>query len=325
MSLALKRPITDEERLAYERDGVVCLRGVASDPFVHMLRVAIDEAVQTVGTSAAGYDLTRIREAIDAADLQGLMADSGGQYNVVGLAAAVMQSKSRLLVDENVAARPDRGRFVLDTGVAARIRGFRQFTLSGPGPEIAAALTGSAKINFYDDQIFVKEPGTRERTAYHQDGPYFHLEGDQVCTQWVPVDVVPKEVSLRYVRGSHRWGKTFKPNVFIAQMEFPGSEGETLPDIEADEASYDIISFDVEPGDIVVHHQLTIHGAPGNPHNRMRRAAGVRYCGEDVRYRHRAFAPQQLHHKHSLRDGDLLDCDQFPVVWPPARLGNVAA
>lgn len=325
MSLGLKRAVTPEEIDTYKRDGVVCLKDIVSDDFVAMLRDAIDEAVRTLTHSAAGYDLTRIREAIDAVDLQSLMRDSGGQYNVVGLAAAVIQSKSRLLLDDPVTPGQDGGRFVLDTGVAARIAGFREFSLAGPGPGIAATLMGASKINFYDDQIFVKEPGTRERTAYHQDGPYFHLEGDQICTQWVPVDPVPKEASLRYVRGSHRWGKTFKPNVFIAQMEFPGSEGETLPDIEADESRFDIVSFDVRPGDVVVHHHLTIHGAPGNPHAHTRRAAGIRYCGEDVRYRHKPFAPQQLHHKHTLRDGDRLDCAQFPVVWPVPRRNERAA
>jgi ectoine hydroxylase-related dioxygenase (phytanoyl-CoA dioxygenase family) len=312
--MVLAREITKDESAAYERDGVVCLRGVVSPEHVEMLRAAIDDATETLASSPAGYDLTRIRKAIETKDLQSLQEDSGGQYNMVGLAAAVIESNTRLLLDADVRERA--GRFLLDTGVAARIAAFREFTLYGPCPEIAAALLNATKVNFYDDQIFVKGPGTRERTAYHQDGPYFHLAGDQICTQWVPVDVVPREVSLRYVRGSHRWGKTFQPNVFLSQMAFPGSEGEPLPDIEGHEEAYDLISFDVEPGDIVVHHHLTIHGAPGNAHDRMRRAAGIRYCGDDVRYRFRPSAPRQLHHAHSLSDGDVLDSDQFPVVWP---------
>jgi ectoine hydroxylase-related dioxygenase (phytanoyl-CoA dioxygenase family) len=313
------------ERTAYEIDGVVCLRGIVPPEWVEQLRAAIDEAIRTLKSSPAGYDLTSIRQAIETENLESLTKDSGGQYNLVGLATTVLQSKTPILLDENVKPQGSPGRFVLDTGVAARIRGFREFTQKGPGPEIAAALMSASKVNFYDDQIFVKEPGTRERTAYHQDGPYFHLEGDQICTQWVPVDVVPHEVSLRYVRGSHRWGKQFQPNVFLSQMAFPGSEGNPLPDIEGNEDEYDLIAFDVEPGDVVVHHHLTIHGAPGNAHNRMRRAAGIRYCGDDVRYRYRPAAPQQLHHSHNLRDGDVLDCDQFPVVWPRAGRRDRAA
>jgi ectoine hydroxylase-related dioxygenase (phytanoyl-CoA dioxygenase family) len=323
--MVLARALTAEEQEEFNRDGVVCLRSVVSDELVDMLRDAIDEAVRTYGTSPAGYDLTRICDAIHACDLETLAKDSSGQYNVLGLAAAILQSKSRLLVDENIGTSAERGRFVLDTGIADRIAGFRNFSLHGPGPEIAARLMKSSQVRFYDDQIFVKEPGTRERTAYHQDGPYFHLDGDQICTQWIPVDVVSKDISLRYVRGSHRWGKKYRPNVFIAQMEFPGSVGETLPDIESNEANYDLISFDVRPGDMVVHHHLTIHGAPGNSHNSMRRAAGVRYCGDDVRFRHQPAAPVLAHHRHSLKDGDPLDCAQFPIVWPLARNSSQAA
>jgi len=319
------RDITEAERLTYERDGVVCLRQIVPPALVDTLRGAIDEATRTLKSSPAGYDLTRISRAIESKDLDALIRESGGQYNVVGLAQAVLQSGAALLVDAREGDLSSPGRFVLDTGVAARIGGFREFTLAGPGPKIAAALMGATKVNFYDDQIFVKEPGTRERTAYHQDGPYFHLEGDQICTQWVPVDVVPKSVSLRYVRGSHRWGKHYQPNVFVSQMPFPGSEGEPLPDIEGHEGEYDLISFDVAPGDVVAHHHLTIHGAPGNAHNEMRRAAGIRYCGDDVRYRFRPAAPQQLHHSHALQDGDVLDSEQFPVVWPLANRRDRAA
>jgi ectoine hydroxylase-related dioxygenase (phytanoyl-CoA dioxygenase family) len=319
------RQVTADEISSYQRDGVVCLRQIVAVDDIQSLATAIDQAVHTLGASPSGYDLTRIRKAVEAEDLQSLMKESGGQYNVVGLAAAAISSKLPMLVDNGEPDAGQGGRFLLDTGVAARIVSFREFTLYGPGGAIAAALMGSTSVNFYDDQIFVKEAGTRERTAYHQDGSYFHLEGDQICTLWIPVDPVESAFSVRYVRGSHRWGKTYKPNVFLSQMSFPGAEGETLPDIDGHEKDYDIVSFDLDPGDVVVHHHLTVHGAPGNTGPRLRRAAGVRYCGDDVRYRHRPFAPAQLHHKHTLRDGDPICCEQFPNVWPTVRERHQAA
>jgi len=141
---------------------------------------------------------------------------------------------------------------------------FRAFALLGECPEIAAALLQSRKINFYDDQVFVKQPKTSERTAYHQDSSYFHFEGDQACTMWIPVDPVSfNSGTIRYVRGSHRWG-FFKPNVFVSQMAFPGADGEVLPDIDGHEEQYDIVSYELEPGDMLVHHHLTVHGSAGN-------------------------------------------------------------
>jgi hypothetical protein len=59
------------------------------------------------------------------------------------------------------------------------------------------------------------------------------------------------------VRGSHRWG-FFKPNVFVSQMAFPGADGDTLPDIDGNEADYDIESYELEPGDMLGHHHLTV-------------------------------------------------------------------
>jgi ectoine hydroxylase-related dioxygenase (phytanoyl-CoA dioxygenase family) len=134
---------------------------------------------------------------------------------------------------------------------------------------------------------------------------------------WIPVDPVTLESgTMLYVRGSHRDGKLYQPNVFIAQTPLPGAEGDPLPDIEGHMDDYDIIHFDVEPGDVIVHHYRTIHGAGGN-HSRyqVRRAASLRYCGDDIRFQTRPWAPRQLHHTTRLNEGDHLSGPDFPVVW----------
>ena len=171
-------------------------------------------------------------------------------------------------------------------------------------------------MNFLGDQIFVKEPQTREKTAFHQDASYFEIEGDQCCVFWIPVDPVTKRNGgMEYVRGSHR-GRLYAPNVFVSRTRLPGSEGELLPDIEANPANYDIVSFDVEPGDMLVHNYKTIHGAGGNlSRYQVRRAASLRYCGDDIRFRTRPGAPVQLHHTGRLEDGSPLGGPDYPEVW----------
>lgn len=311
----LARAITPDEVAAYRSAGVVLLRQVLDLKAVNTVRRCIDEAVSSLGDSTSGYDLTELIRAHEEGDQTTIAARSGGQHNVGGLLDHIEQSGKPFLFDGTATESP--GSFFVDTGVASRIKEFRRFVTRGAGAEIAGTLLQSQTVRFYGDQIFVKEPKTRERTAYHQDATYFEIEGEDCCVLWIPADPVRLEHgAMKYLRGSHRDGNLYQPNVFIAQTPLPGAEGVPLPDIEGHEDNFDIVNFDVEPGDILVHHYKIIHGTGGNTSRyQVRRAASVRYVGDDVRFKSRPFAPRQLHHRHSFVDGDLLDGPDFPVVW----------
>ena len=48
---------------------------------------------------------------------------------------------------------------------------------------------------------------------------------------------------------------------------------------------YEIISFDMNPGDILAFHALVVHGSSGNfSKDRRRRGYAVRYTGKEVFY-----------------------------------------
>lgn len=312
---SLTRELTRDEISSYHTAGVVLLRQVLDLKAVNALRRCIDEAVATLGTSGNGYDLSQLTRAHQYNDTSTIAQQSGGQHDVAAILNHIAASGNQMLFDDPGSGRT--GRFALDTAVSARIKEFRRFVTRGAGAQIAAALLDVDTVRFYGDQIFVKEPGTRERTAYHQDASYFEIDGDQCCVLWIPADPVRLEHgAMRYVRGSHREGKLYKPNVFVAQTPLPGSEGDLLPDIEGHEEDYDIVYFDVEPGDLIVHHYKTIHGTGGNlSRYQVRRAASVRYTGDDIRFKSRPGVPRQLHHRHRLNDGDALSGPDFPVVW----------
>ncbi|MBI3435354.1 MAG: phytanoyl-CoA dioxygenase family protein [Proteobacteria bacterium] len=319
----LARPITKDEAAAYRTNGVVLLRGVLPIAAVNTLRRSIDEAVGKIPERPTGYDLSFMTRAVESDDGDKLRSISGGQYDIAGMMDYVKSSGKPLLLDQTESRN---GSFLLDTGVSANPGDFRNFSLDGAPVEIAAALLDSDQINFFGDQIFVKEPGTRERTAFHQDATYFEIDGDKCCVLWIPADPATLETgTMQYWRGSHRDGTLYQPNVFIAQTPLPGACGEPLPDIEGNLDAYDIVHFDVEPGDILVHHYRTVHGAGGN-HSRyqVRRAASLRYCGDDIRFTTRPWAPKQLHHTVRLHDGDPLGGPDFPVVWRRRR-GQEAA
>jgi len=62
-------------------------------------------------------------------------------------------------------------------------------------------------------------------------------------------------------------------------------EFEDIPDIEADRDSYDIICWDLEPGDVYLFHAMAVHGAGGNTlQNRGRLGYAIRCTGDDEVY-----------------------------------------
>ena len=211
--------------------------------------------------------------------------------------------------------RLPRGHFHAGTDHWTRQREFRDFAFESPLPIIVAKLLRSKKINLYEDSVLVKEPGTQEKTAFHQDMAYFHLDGDQVCTSWVPLDPVTRETgAVQFVKGSHRWVRTFRPNMFVTTTSLPDTEGEDVPDYFREHDRWDIAHWDTEPGDITVHHARTIHGADGNASlTQRRRAISVRYCGDDVVYKFKRGAPLKPHHAE-VSEGSPVDHDQCPVV-----------
>jgi ectoine hydroxylase-related dioxygenase (phytanoyl-CoA dioxygenase family) len=308
MKVGLLRDVTNAEVETYEKEGAVRLRGILASNWVERLARGIDEALgkQWTAPGVAAYSVTASADALKAA---------GRKIPSDARAEAIEDNR--------------RGRFLTMIGAHTINSDIRAVAIESPLPYIASKIFRASKVNFYDDQTLTKEPGTREYTAYHTDEPYYHLSGRQVCGIWVSPDSVTAESgAMRYVRGSHLWGSYFKPNNFanqdtLGETIHPSLDDEKqirLPDIEGNESKYDIVTYPSEPGDVIIHHSNLIHGAgPNYLADRARRAVSFRYAGDDVRYLHHRSAPPQPHHKHNLKDGDILDSDQFPVVWQSAE------
>ena len=208
------------------------------------------------------------------------------------------------------------GRFWVRTFDWRQFPSVARLGCAAPLPERVAKLMGSTRINFFGEQLFFKEAGSLHRTAFHQDAPYFHLEGGQCCTVWMPLDIVDADNAMMgYVRGSHRW-PIHAANLFASQATIPGSTHDPLPDIEGHEADYDVVYYPAKPGDAIVHHVRTVHGSTGNTSKqRDRRAFTLRYVGDDVRYFEREGVPPDTQTSPELKNGDLLDSYEFPLVW----------
>lgn len=211
-----------------------------------------------------------------------------------------------------------RGRFHGNLRTWEQHEGFRRFCFASPLPGVAQRLLRSRKINLLYDQLFVKEPSTANPTRWHNDLPYWPIDGSQVLSFWVALDPTDGESgALEFVRGSHRWGRLFQPEAFgrnAAGGYERNPDYEPMPDIEADRASYDIISFDLAPGDVYAFHALTVHGAGGNlSATQRRRGYTVRYTGDDITYSGRPGTNRGLLNP-LLKDGAPLDSEQYPLV-----------
>ena len=175
----------------------------------------------------------------------------------------------------------DPGRFVEDFCNWSRIAQYEQFIRESAAADIAQQLMGSQQVRLYHDHLLVKEAKTRQRTPWHQDQPYYNVDGRQNASMWLPVDAVPRESTLEFVAGSHL-GPWLMPRTFKdAQAKwFPeGSLGD-LPDIEGDREAFNILGWALEPGDAVFFHMLTVHGAAGS--TSRRRVFSVRFLGDDM-------------------------------------------
>jgi ectoine hydroxylase-related dioxygenase (phytanoyl-CoA dioxygenase family) len=259
----------------FDRDGVVVLRDVLSAEWIARMRAAVDDEVDT----PAVVDLSAM-----AAPAQASPPTPGSP----------------------------RGQFRAGTDHWVASPEFLAFARDTPIPRIVADLLGTERVWLYEDSVLVKDPDTRERTMFHQDLAYFHLDGDQVCTVWIPLDPVDADNgAVRYVRGSHVDRTTFRPNLFVTTQSLPDTEGEDVPDHDDDPA---VVHFTTAPGDVVIHHARTIHGAyPNSTRDRPRRALSIRYAGDDARFRIKPGAPQKAHHA-SLVEGEPLSEPACPRV-----------
>lgn len=306
--------VTAEDRAVFERDGVVCLRNVLTGADIAGLRGAVSAQVRALGTSPTGYDFEALgRAAWDPG--AGVEAGAASRFDMTGLKHLLAADPAaRPLLEEDTS--PETGLFFYDAAGWRQDRRIRDVAFSSPLPEIAGELLRARQVQFWEDTTFVKAPHTRQKTAFHQDLAYFQIAGDQCVVAWVPLDPAgPWNGVTQYVRGSHRWGNVYAPNLFISQTPFPGAEGPRCPDIEANPSAWDLVSFEVEPGDVILHHVLTVHGAGGNPSAGWRRAMSFRYCGDEVRFLDRPGAVPMVGGARGHRDGDRLSPDVFPVVW----------
>ncbi len=280
MNLHPLHPVSRDDVLAFERDGVVCLREVFDVEWCTRLH----DAALRVMQSGAG----RVREA---------------------------------------KAVDGRGRFYSNVYLADLDPDFRALRDASPAPEVAAALMRADAVRYFYDQIFIKEPGTSAPTPWHNDLPFWPFRGNDLVSIWIALTPVSKATSgVEYVAGSHKWNKWYRAVTPDYDPRFMDMSLEECPNYSAGSAdpSVRLLCWDMQPGDVLCHHPLTVHGATGNASSTQRRIGlSIRYLGHDVQWDPRPHT-MKLRSDPGVQPGAFpADEVALPLIWDRAR-GHVA-
>ena len=215
----------------------------------------------------------------------------------------------------------DEGKFYQDLCHPQGAEIYRQLLEDSPLADIVAKLWGSDNVWFLYEQVFLKHGTETRRTPWHQDTSYLALDGVNIATVWICFDPVEAGHSLEFVRGSHRQtlynGSAFDPDDDTLPIYQDGLP--RLPDIETDRSKWDIVSYDITPGDIVIFHPSTLHGGAATQAGTQRRTLSLRFFGDDAVYAERpneAPAPLVTGLHETLSAGQPFRHPAFPQLRP---------
>ncbi len=309
---------------AFERDGVVCLRGAVAPEWLRFLAGAAEELENDPGPmherlradgSPVGY-FTDLEMALrlpkfDCFVRRGPCAE---------IAGTLMRSQETCFLYDQYFRQHRRDEHNNITGGGRRRRHGRRAAAMPPPPPPS--------------------------TPWHQDQPYWQVAGRDVVSVWLPLDPTPPGYEVHFIQGSHRW-EEHSPFHFATGEIYEGTGMPRLPDIDAgiEAGTFQVLSFpDAQPGDVIVFSAMTVHGqrptvaaaaaeeaaaATAGKLKRRRpattaafrqfRRLATRFTGDDARFKRRSGEAADVipstHFPCDLEEGDEMECERFPRVW----------
>ena len=214
---------------------------------------------------------------------------------------------------ENVTNK--EGRFFEDYCNWQRIYEFKKFAEESPAAQIVAEATRSKTIQLFHEHIFVKNPGTHKETPWHQDMPYYCVDGNDTGSFWIPLDPITKENSLQVLLGSHKFPKLVRPTKWSNDKPWYKDNDNfmDMPDITKMEKN--ILNSEMNLGDAILFNFKVLHSSSGNTEKIPRRAFSMRFIGDDVKYIDRGGETSPPFKGIDLNNGDKMREDWFPVIW----------
>jgi ectoine hydroxylase-related dioxygenase (phytanoyl-CoA dioxygenase family) len=151
-----------------------------------------------------------------------------------------------------------------------------RFTLAQRFAKIAADLMGVDGVRLYHDQALFKEPGGGH-TPWHQDQIYWPFDTDKTITMWMPLVPISAQVgSMTFASESHKIG-------YINKMVISDESHRTLGQYIEGKGFEKITYGAMAAGDATFHSGWTLHSAPGNPTDTMRKVMTIIYFADGTR------------------------------------------
>ena len=207
------------------------------------------------------------------------------------------------------------GRFFEDYCNWQRIAEFKNFAENSPAAQIVAEATGSKCIHLFHEHIFVKNPGTVKETPWHQDMPYYCVDGNDTGSFWIPLDTITKNNSLKILLGSHKLPKLIRPTKWSNNQPWYSNDNNfmDIPDIARMEKN--ILNSEMNIGDAILFNFKVLHSSSGNTEKIPRRAFSMRFIGDDVKYIDRGGETSPPFKGIDLNNGAKMREDWFPIIW----------
>ena len=198
-----------------------------------------------------------------------------------------------------------------------RIPEYSRYVQRSAAAAMAGQFMGATQARFFHEHVFLKEPGTQTATPWHQDLPYYCVDGRKNASIFVALDPIDEAVALRFVKGSHRWSRLTFPKVFLDGSDFNTEDGSlgAMPDIDGHPEDFEVIAWAMAPGDALIFDFRTVHGTSAAEVKTRRRAFVSRWLGEDMTYCARPGETSPPYRDHGMPHGGPLRADWFPVLW----------
>ena len=208
-----------------------------------------------------------------------------------------------------------KGRFFEDYCNWERIKEFKDCIFNSPAAKIVAEATKSKSAQIFHEHIFLKEAGTYKETPWHQDMPYYCVDGNNTGSFWIPLDNVEKENNLRLILGSHKWPRLVRPTKWSNDQSWYNDDKSFMDLPNINDFKNDIFIPELNLGDAVLFNFKIVHGSSSNKTSKSRRAFSMRFIGEDVRFIDRGGPTSPPFDGINLKSGDLMREDWFPKVF----------